>query len=88
MNTAPHRAAPHSAPKPSTPPALAFHELADLQRMAMREIRALVGMSESTIREKMARGEFPQPDYRDGPRCVRWNAGTVRKWLQATTAQG
>jgi len=63
-------------------------DLADLARLTIKEVQALTGRSESSLRDMIRAGRFPQPDYRDGPRCVRWNAGTVRKWLQATTAQG
>jgi predicted DNA-binding transcriptional regulator AlpA len=83
MNTATRRAAPHKAPKPITP-VLASNDLADMQRLTMREVRALVGLSETAIRDKMAAGQFPKPDYRDGPRCVRWSAGLVRLWLEKT----
>lgn len=63
-------------------------ELADLARLSIREVCALVGESETAVREKIRTGRFPQPDYRDGPRCVRWSAGLVRRWLEATsTAQ-
>jgi predicted DNA-binding transcriptional regulator AlpA len=86
-NTAPQSVAPHKAPKPSTAPVLASSDLADMQRLTMREVRALVGLSETAIRDKMAAGQFPQPEYRDGPRCVRWSAGAVRRWLQATSQQ-
>lgn len=86
MNTATPQATPTKAHKARTVPALASPDLADMQRLSMRELRALVGMSESAIRDRMAAGRFPQPDYRDGPRCVRWNAGTVRRWLEATTS--
>lgn len=87
MNTDTQRTAPRRAPQAQRSTVPVSDGLADLQRLAMRDIRALARMSESKIREMMARGEFPQPDYRDGPRCVRWNAGTVRRWLESTTAQ-
>lgn len=59
---------------------------ADLARLTIKEVQALTGRSESSLRDMIRAGRFPQPDYRDGPRCVRWNAGTVRNWLQATTS--
>jgi predicted DNA-binding transcriptional regulator AlpA len=87
MNTATPQGSPTTTIKPRTAPALASPDLADLQRLSMREVRIMVNRSESSLREMMAAGRFPQPDYRDGPRCVRWNAGTVRAWLQNTTAR-
>lgn len=63
--------------------------LAELQRLTFNEVCVLVGRKRSSLREMIAAGRFPQPDYRDGPRCVRWSAGLVRRWLEATTtAQG
>lgn len=56
-------------------------DLADLRRLTMREVRALVGLSESAIRERIKAGTFPAPDFVDGPRCTRWSAGAVRRWL-------
>jgi predicted DNA-binding transcriptional regulator AlpA len=61
--------------------------LAELRRLTIREVCSLVGRSESSLREMIAVGRFPKPDYRDGPRCVRWSAGLVRRWLARTTAQ-
>jgi predicted DNA-binding transcriptional regulator AlpA len=52
----------------------------------MREVRVLVGLSESRIRELIAAGRFPQPSYRDGPRCTRWSVGSIRQWLQDSQA--
>jgi len=89
MNTATHRIAPHPATDHRTPPPPpGASDLADLQRLSMREVRAIVGLSESRIRELIAAGRFPEPDYRDGPRCTRWSAGRVRQWLVNTTAAG
>ncbi len=90
MNTAPQRIAPlrpaSHRPEPVQP---AAPGLLELQRLTIKEVGALVGRSPSSLRELIAAGRFPQPDYRDGPRCVRWSAGLVRRWLEATsTAQG
>jgi predicted DNA-binding transcriptional regulator AlpA len=85
-----HQAAPHKpriAPKASRTPALASPDLADLQRLTIKEVQALAGRSETSLRDLIAAGRFPPADYRDGPRCVRWSAGLVRRWLQATTSQ-
>ena len=90
MNTATQRIAPLRPASHRTEPGQpAAPGLADLQRLAIKEVAALTGRSASSLREMIAAGRFPPPDYRDGPRCVRWSAGLVRRWLEATsTAQG
>lgn len=62
-------------------------DLAELARLTIKEVCALTGRSESSLRELIAAGRFPAADHRDGPRCVRWSAGLVRRWLAQTTAQ-
>jgi predicted DNA-binding transcriptional regulator AlpA len=69
---------------PRNPPPLPKH-VADKARMDMREIEAAVGLCESTIRALMAKGQFPQPDFRMGTRCVRWSASLVTAWLESTS---
>ena len=87
MNTTKPRTATHGAPSlytqasPPPPPPVA-PDLADLRLLAMREVRGLVGLSESRIRELIAARRFPAPTYRDGSRCTRWAAGAIRQWLQ------
>jgi excisionase family DNA binding protein len=93
MNTATHHTAPHSvatlrpAPKPKAPIPQGLGNLADLARLTIKEVCALTGRSESSLRELIAAGKFPAPDHRDGPRCVRWSAGLVRAWLESTRTQ-
>ena len=82
-----HQATPHRKTRAPTPKAPIPPVFADLARLTIKEVQALTGRSESSLRDMIRAGRFPQPDYRDGPRCVRWSAGTVRTWLQATTAQ-
>lgn len=45
-------------------------------RLRIQTVSQLTGWSASTIRRKMATGDFPQP-IRDGKRCTRWIAGEV-----------
>lgn len=59
-------------------------ELADLTRLSMRQVSALVGLSDQAIRDKIKAGKFPAADHRDGPRCVRWSAGLICQYLAAT----
>ena len=70
------------------PPPVLTPDLADLVRINIREICALTGYGEQTIRDKIKAGTFPAADFRDGPRCVRWSTGSVRRWLVATSAKG
>lgn len=84
------RASAQVAPLHTTPrtPKLSAHlppELADLARLNAKEVCAWIGRCDSSLRDLIKEGRFPPPDYRDGPRCVRWNAGTVRRWLESTT---
>jgi prophage regulatory protein len=44
---------------------------------------ALTGMSESTIRRRIADGHFPPPIHH-GKRCTRWVARDVATWLEAS----
>lgn len=75
---------------PTTPARMTAHiapDLADLTRLSIRQVSALVGLCDQAIRDRIAAGKFPPADYRDGPRCVRWSAGLIRQWLDATRAQ-
>lgn len=69
---------------PRNPPPLPKN-LAEQARLTMRELEAATGLCESTIRALMAKGEFPQPDFRMGTRCVRWSASLVTAWLESTS---
>ena len=78
---------PIVAVAPLAPARMAAHiapELADLTRLSMRQVSALVGRCPESIRLMVKAGKFPPPDHRDGPRCVRWSAGLIRQWLDAT----
>lgn len=73
--------------KQSTPtPTAAAPGLADLSLLDRKEVARIIGRSPSSLDELRRAKRFPEPDYRDGPRCVRWTAGLVRRWLEATTA--
>lgn len=50
-------------------------------RLKIQTVTQLTGMSPSTIRRKVAAGDFPQP-VRYGQRCTRWIAGQVTEWLR------
>ncbi|RYH43101.1 MAG: AlpA family phage regulatory protein [Alcaligenaceae bacterium] len=53
--------------------------------LKIQTVIAVTGLSESTIRRKVADGTFPAP-VKDGTRCTRWVAGTVINWLRAKVA--
>ena len=53
--------------------------------LKIQTVIAVTGLSESTIRRKVAQGKFPAP-VKDGTRCTRWVAGNVTNWLRAKVA--
>ena len=54
--------------------------------LKIQTVKAVTGLSESSIRRKIAAGEFPAP-ITDGPRCSRWVAGQVTNWLKNKNRQ-
>ena len=52
-------------------------------RLKIQTVTQLTGFSASTIRRKVAAGEFPEP-VKYGSRCTRWVAGHVTGWLRST----
>lgn len=54
--------------------------------LKIQTVTAVTGMSESTIRRRVAEGKFPAP-VKDGTRCTRWVAGQVSNWLRAKGGQ-
>jgi prophage regulatory protein len=53
--------------------------------LKLQTVVLVTGLSESTIRRRVATGHFPKP-IRHGPRCTRWIAGHVCEWLQRQAA--
>lgn len=51
-------------------------------RLKIQIVTELTGASESSIRRKVAAGQFPAP-IKDGLRCTRWVAADVLAWLRA-----
>ena len=49
-------------------------------------VTAVTGLSESSIRRKVASGDFLAP-VKDGTRCTRWVSAKVQNWLRAKGAQ-
>lgn len=50
--------------------------------LKIQTVITVTGLSESSIRRKVAEGKFPVP-IKDGARCTRWVAGAVTNWLRA-----
>jgi predicted DNA-binding transcriptional regulator AlpA len=65
-------------------PAHIAPDLADLARLSIKDVGALIGRGEQSIRDMVKAGKFPPADHRDGPKCVRWSACLVRRWLEST----
>ncbi len=53
--------------------------------LKIQTVIEVTGLSESSIRRKVAEGKFPKP-VKDGTRCTRWVAGSVSNWLRAKGA--
>lgn len=83
--------APHRKSATAVPPAqvrMTAHiapDLADLVRLSIKDVGAVIGRGEQSIRDMVKAGKFPPADHRDGPKCVRWSAGLVRRWLESTS---
>jgi prophage regulatory protein len=54
-------------------------------RLKIQTVINVTGISESSIRRKVASGNFPVP-IKDGTRCTRWRAGDVTDWLRGKVA--
>ncbi len=54
--------------------------------LKMRTVTEVTGLSESSIRRKVAAGTFPAP-VKDGSRCTRWVSQSVVNWLRAKGTQ-
>lgn len=55
--------------------------------LKLSTVVAVTGLSESTIRRRIADGAFPRP-IRHGKRCTRWVSRDVAAWLQAGDEAG
>lgn len=53
--------------------------------LKIQTVIAVTGLSESSIRRKIAEHKFPAP-IKDGTRCTRWVAGDVTTWLRTKAA--
>jgi prophage regulatory protein len=49
------------------------------------EVKAITGLSRSTLYDAMARGDFPRP-IKLGLRAVGWDASEVVEWLESRKA--
>jgi predicted DNA-binding transcriptional regulator AlpA len=49
--------------------------------MASKEIVKTAKISRAHLYAMLARGQFPQPALRCGPRFTRWKASDVQAWL-------
>lgn len=54
--------------------------------LKIQTVITVTGLSESSIRRKVAAGQFPTP-VKDGTRCTRWVAQSVTDWLRAKGAK-
>ncbi|WP_036596582.1 helix-turn-helix transcriptional regulator [Ottowia thiooxydans] len=54
--------------------------------LKIQTVVAVTGLSESSIRRRIAAGTFPAP-VRDGRQCTRWVAAKVQNWLHVRGEQ-
>lgn len=79
--------APTSQPRHKRPPLQSVHALQIAEALLkIQTVIEVTGLSESSIRRKVADGKFPSP-VKDGTRCTRWVAGSVSNWLRAKAVQ-
>jgi len=85
-NMQPQTTARASRPRKSREVTQSLHavQIADAL-LKITTVMAVAGLSESSIRRKVADGTFPAP-IKDGKRCTRWVAGNVTNWLRAKAA--
>jgi prophage regulatory protein len=71
------------APKPKQQhrQTVAAAQIADAL-LKIQTVIELTGLSESSIRRKVAVGLMPAP-IKDGTRCTRWVASDITAWLRA-----
>ncbi|WP_028605323.1 helix-turn-helix transcriptional regulator [Ottowia thiooxydans] len=75
--------APTRHKRPPLQSAYALHIAEAL--LKIQTVIEVTGLSESSIRRRVAEGTFPAPK-KDGKRCTRWVAGQVSDWLKAKGA--
>ncbi len=46
------------------------------------QVEAMVGLKRSAIYDRIARGDFPEPERFKGARYVRWRHSKIEKWLE------
>jgi prophage regulatory protein len=56
------------------------------QLLRRKQVQALTGLARSTIYEKMAAGQFPQP-VRIGIRSVAWVAAEIDGWIASRISE-
>jgi prophage regulatory protein len=56
--------------------------------LRLKEVRARVPVSRSTLYSKIRLGEFPRPIRIFGARAVAWRESDVDEWISARIAEG
>ena len=57
------------------------------QLLRRKEVRALIGLSETALKHAIRDGRFPPP-CQLGPRCFRWRQSDVDAWIAALPEKG
>lgn len=57
------------------------------QLLRRKEVRALIGLSETALKHALRDGRFPQP-CQLGPRCYRWRTSDIESWIAGLPEKG
>ena len=71
----------NSRNRPATATQVLAADADDSALLNARVCAKTAGISFSHFHSLLSRGLAPPADVRFGPRCVRWRAGTLRKWI-------
>lgn len=59
----------------------------DLVLLTIKQVSKLVGMSATSIRERIREGTFPKANVVEGMRFTRWTTGAIQTYLQQRVSQ-
>lgn len=51
--------------------------------LRLKEVKAVTGLSRSTIYAEMAKGEFPKQVQLTGNRSVGWHESVIIQWIES-----
>ncbi len=51
--------------------------------LRLKDVKAMTGLSRSTIYAEMAKGRFPRQMQLTGARCVGWHESAIVQWVES-----